>query len=475
MTDLRTSQIDATIFDHDPARGDQIAPHSARADAILGRVLAAPEPTTLVASELHVRRGWHVIVQQRRSLAAAVAIVLALAAAGAGALTLGPAGRLTPPGHHVAVRTTMPHETVQAGPQKWVLVGYVGNAWRTLPTPVNEKGFSLTCPTDEACYALGGVQDPSGGSRLVVEVTMDGGATWTEAAALPSGLVSTSRLSCSDARNCALLGLDGAGVGSLIETSDAGQTWSVNRGPTGTSAYSEIGGLSCSSTADCVTVLGDPVSGSQAAAFRTTDGGQVWSQSSLPAGMMPDSLSCDTAGDCVAAGLGATQTGNSVPIAEAAYSSGSGWTESKLPPGAGSIGALSCFGSSDCLASASSPDGSPDTVLLLSTDGGETFAAVSASGLPSAVVSEIACAGPSTCTVGGATPSTGSQPETIANSPGLIASTVDAGQTFQTAQLPEGIGAVISVSCPSATSCYAVAFRGASTGFGSFVLLSDKG
>ena len=228
MTDLRTSQIDATIFDHDPARGDQIAPHSARADAILGRVLAAPEPTTLVASELHVRRGWHVIVQQRRSLAAAVAIVLALAAAGAGALALGPAGRLRPPGDHVAVRTTMPHETVQAGPQKWVLVGYVGNAWRTLPTPVNEKGFSLTCPTDEACYALGGVQDPSGGSRLVVEVTMDGGATWTEAAALPSGLVSTSRLSCSDARNCALLGLDGAGVGSLIETSDAGQTWSVN-------------------------------------------------------------------------------------------------------------------------------------------------------------------------------------------------------------------------------------------------------
>ena len=405
-------------------------------DAILGRTKsrrpgAAEKATAPVAGRPHV------------------AVVVALAAGGAGVLTVGPAGRTIALLAITSQDAPRRHATVTGtGSQKWKLVGYVGNAWRRC-RPASEKGFSLTRPTDTTCYALGGQHDPSGGSRLVVEVTMDGGATWTEAAALPSRLVSTTRLACTDATTCTLLGLDGSGGSSLIETSDGGQTWSVNPGPSGASAYSEIAGLSCSGTADCVTALADPVNGSQAAAFSTTDGGEAWSESPLPAGMLPDSLSCDRAGDCVAAGFGPTQTGNSVPIAAAAYSSGSGWSESTLPPGVGSIGALSCFGSSDCLASASSADGSADTVLLLSTDGGQTFAPVNASGLPSGVVGDVACVGPSTCTVGGAVPSTGSQPETIADTPGLIASTVDDGQTFQTGQLPDGIGALVSVSCPA--------------------------
>jgi hypothetical protein len=53
--------------------------------------------------------------------------------------------------------------------------------------------------------------------------------------------------------------------------------------------------------------------------------------------------------------------------------------------------------------------------------------------------------------------------------------TADQGQTWQTAQLPEGVHAVVSVSCGDTMDCYAVAILGGTHGDFSFGLLSNAG
>jgi hypothetical protein len=54
--------------------------------------------------------------------------------------------------------------------------------------------------------------------------------------------------------------------------------------------------------------------------------------------------------------------------------------------------------------------------------------------------------------------------------PGFIASTINGGATWQSSPLPTGVGAVMEVSCPSSTACFALAVSqgqaaGTTTGF----------
>jgi hypothetical protein len=58
---------------------------------------------------------------------------------------------------------------------------------------------------------------------------------------------------------------------------------------------------------------------------------------------------------------------------------------------------------------------------------------------------------------------------------GLVASTGDGGQSWKDAGLPKGVLAVVDISCPSSTSCYALAFQRPSSGSGTFVLLAYEG
>ena len=56
---------------------------------------------------------------------------------------------------------------------------------------------------------------------------------------------------------------------------------------------------------------------------------------------------------------------------------------------------------------------------------------------------------------------------------GMIASSADGGQTWRSAPLPQGVLAVVDISCPSDTNCYALALQRQSQA-GTWVLLAYR-
>ena len=150
-----------------------------------------------------------------------------------------------------------------------------------------------------------------------------------------------------------------------------------------------------------------------------------------------------------------------------------------LPPGLGPLSSVSCADSTVCVASFFGDDGSSSEVLT-STDGGQSWSETDASGLPVAFVTGVSCAPVSECWAAGLDRASGGRVGTgsIAiklgpGAEGIVASTADGGQTWQSQQLPQGVLAVFDIACPSDTSCYALAVQSASPGsLASFVLLA---
>jgi photosystem II stability/assembly factor-like uncharacterized protein len=202
-----------------------------------------------------------------------------------------------------------------------------------------------------------------------------------------------------------------------------------------------------------------------ASAYVTGDGGDTWSASSLPAGFFPSALQCTSLGTCVASGF---QVPNGTPEMTGGtilytIDDGSTWSAAIVPSGLSAFNSLSCAESGSCRAVFSAVGGSP-TEVLSSTDGGRTWVAGVASGfLTEGVVMSLSCPDAAHCWVSGVSRQTSSSGISTAidlhTASGFVGSTSDSGETWQGAQLPQGVGALLGVSCPKASSCYAVGLK----------------
>ncbi len=106
---------------------------------------------------------------------------------------------------------------------------------------------------------------------------------------------------------------DGLGV---ISTADGGSTWQVS--PVLNGQFGEWWGMTCPSAEDCWAVGGTTVgtNSTPGSAFilATHDGGQSWTQTSLPSGLsVVQAISCPTSTQCFA--LGGSQSSLSGPLA----------------------------------------------------------------------------------------------------------------------------------------------------------------
>ena len=217
--------------------------------------------------------------------------------------------------------------------------------------------------------------------------------------------------------------------------------------------------LSCTSAAACVAVVKGPKgSPSPAVAFVTGNGGATWAESSLPADFFPRSLQCFTSGACVAAGGSWSSQGH---VGTILYSTDGGATWAAAAPSAfGPAISLSCADSSDCLAFANgNTDSATENMkdiasqMLTSTDGGASWQPVDAIGLPPGFVTGLSCPDTSDCWAAGISASGTSGLQ------GFLASSADFGETWQHAQLPQGIAVPRDVECPTSTDCYALAIQ----------------
>lgn len=408
--------------------------------------------------------------------AAGTAAIVALAAS---LTTLhGPrpaAPHATPTTGSTAVRPTAP---------QWRLVGDVSPSWHEVGGLSGDPGLALSCPGVDTCYAANSNWGAGGVSS--VEVTTDGGASWTSSK-LPVALLGPTHIVCAAVGTCALLGLSGTvscpdsnlcqvtgnPSSTFEETTDGGASWTSHPGPTEMTSFIGLTAMACPSAASCVAVESDG-SGPTGAAetFVTTDGGQTWKAEPMQDGFVPRELRCSSVADCFVTGFYQSPAGSqTAPSGAVLYTADSGttWAAASYPSGLGAFGATSCATATDCLGTFAGSAGQ-STDVLSSIDGGRSWSPLPASGLPGGVVLSTACPTTQQCWAAGLTDAQASGnaitvPDSAA---GLIASTSDGGQTWQTVPAPDGVIQVASLSCPSTTDCYALAFEKSTSAGGPF-------
>jgi len=387
MTELRTSQVDATMLDHDPARDGQITPHSARADAILGQVLAAREATTPVPLELDVLRHvippaklpltWELgrVVKRRAVLGPAplhgrlrrslITVMAAVAVTAVLFVVVGPLAQHTglPKGSYtttwqpaVPIGSSFVPEPRTTAIGGFRLVSYLAGSWTVAQGPAGGTG-TVSCSTVSACYL---VSIPDRVSQEKLYFSSDGGTKWS-LLKLPND-VHVFELSCPSAAVCAASGSLGPNPGKprkwvFVLTVDGGHRWSVT--PMTVPIVPWL--MSCSSKAVCAGVSGcqslsacPTISTGQQTFVRTTNGGATWSVAkAIPANAQVQALSCPTANECVATG-NYEKSSSSLPsdFAMVTTDGGRHWQLGRLEgSGAlGSLAALSCSSASSCTA-----------------------------------------------------------------------------------------------------------------------------
>jgi photosystem II stability/assembly factor-like uncharacterized protein len=215
-----------------------------------------------------------------------------------------------------------------------------GRHFVTSSFPARMSMQTLSCPTDRDCVAVGvssgrlGANDNA--SRGFVQITTNGGATWTQgrlAAGFSPGYMPV--ITCPDASHCFMLGTANpkTDTGDVAMSADGGRTWVQRPLPAGL-PQPYLAGISCPTGSACY------VSGTEAVAQRfgklgsnggsamiltTSDAGQTWNRvrfavpARIPAGMQIDAfmeigaIQCPRAGRCVALGV-SEQGSRSTPV-----------------------------------------------------------------------------------------------------------------------------------------------------------------
>jgi len=330
------------------------------------------------------------------------------------------------------------------GGTSWTNVGNgLGSAFGYL---LSGPPASLSCPTSDFCVA---------GVGAGLAVTTDGGSSWS-LPALPPQASFVSSVSCPSASNCTAVGSSGSGA-LVMATTDGGQSWSAE--DTAASTYGLVGS-SCASSATCMVVGGSTVEA-------TSNGGSSWQTLGLPSSQPEGAaylraVSCGSPASCVA--VGSTQPSSGLPGASAIIDvgspGGSAMNPVAVPSNVADLVAVSCYGSTTCVALGQSPQGSP--VILESSDGGKSWSSVP---VPSGVtkVVSVSCASAADCLTLATTASTASQ--YYFGPPGVVLSTNDGGASWtsigplalssgNSPKLPSVLHPE-SISCPTPVECVA--------------------
>jgi photosystem II stability/assembly factor-like uncharacterized protein len=376
-----------------------------------------------------------------------------------------------------------------------------GSTWVSQSVPDGALGFdsNISCPSTSTCFV-----PPATGGAATMLATTDGGTTWT-VQTLPSGY-SIRAVSCASETVCELVGTDGSGAG-ILSTVDGGDTWTAQTPPadavslygvacpspsdcfavgadgtyygvilattnggftwTDQATPSDIGqliGVSCPSDSGCQAV-NYPLGGSENTMLATTDGGQVWTSEAFSDGVeVLNGVTCPTTAECFAVGDG---NGASDGFISATIDGGSTWTHQYVAPGATGLQGLACISALDCFAGETGGGGSP---MLQTTDGGGAWVTLHSPSIPNGIgeLYSITCPSSSDCYA------VGNRAGGAVNG-ALILSTTDSGSIWNyqvTPSTTSGINVLTSISCSTTTECTAV---GESESYSGVILTTNDG
>lgn len=336
------------------------------------------------------------------------------------------------------------------------------------PAGTGELG-AVSCADADHCWAVGvagpnaETTPTTGGgatTATVIVATDDGGTTWSAQPISLSATPQLSGISCPSAELCMAVGSTGTipGVGIVLTTRDGGASWGQAAVPAG--AF-DLNSVECSSSADCTAIVND---GTNIWSARTVNFGLTWEQEgTLPAGFQdPRDVSCSGAttslsgtSTCLIAGYSPTTTGHGQGAIVVSDDGGATWTAADVPAGMGVLQSVTCDSATECVAVGTTSTTVSDVVpaqglILVSQDGGHTWT-------PSPVtppvddIYGVACPIPAECAIVG-TRWVGQPPLGT----GAVAQSKDGGAIFTrstTAYVPLTLTAL---SCPTDLACIAV-------------------
>lgn len=184
----------------------------------------------------------------------------------------------------------------------WQLLSYLSTpGWHA--NDIGTPPDGLSCPTTTVCYMTAARPVPASGPGYLtasyynlLEVSRDGGVSWTTLS-LPSDVSVTTPLQCPvSATTCYAAGYDASRI-VLLATSDGGHSWSARPVP-GPVSFADA--LACTTHDGCVGLFvekgwapGYHLSAQNAEVLVTRNGGLTWAAGPpVPHGQLPDYLAC---------------------------------------------------------------------------------------------------------------------------------------------------------------------------------------
>lgn len=190
-----------------------------------------------------------------------------------------------------------------------------GSSWSQIPTPTPGPGAGLigvSCVDGSSCVAVGESISASGSERTLIEA-WDGTRWSVVASPTPSGGSSAlSGVTCLTASSCVSVGEHVPSqqtADTLVERWD-GVSWKIVPSPNvASSSTSELAAVACAGTSSCVAV-GQYLDAAGSATLAETWNGASWRivPSANPASGRGSlvGVSCASANDCAAVGIGGT-------------------------------------------------------------------------------------------------------------------------------------------------------------------------
>lgn len=256
-----------------------------------------------------------------------------------------------------------------------------GSSWSRLPVP---PGITIanqfSCPTASTCFVAGN-QTSSGSVQNVLLMTTDGGETWT----IKPFLVRGGGIDCPSPTTCMAI-VDGSNYQRGTDTvpheyvywsTDAGTSWrEVSDVPSGL-----LPSLDCPTATTCIGLAYNyPSTAPFIESLRTTDGGHTWHYTRLRLrGNAFDAPSCSDANHCVAIAQTVPVPNSRMQghlVALTSTNGGRTWQTHSLPADVstdGVVAGLSCPTDAQCWATLHKKTGSPQPVIVTTSDGGGSW------------------------------------------------------------------------------------------------------
>lgn len=259
--------------------------------------------------------------------------------------------------------------------------------------------FSISCTgsgSNAVCAGAG--SDVTGTTPPLLVVSTDGGSTWTRKAITGDTTNgSFNAASCTGSGSsaiCTAAGTDNIGISPYVAVStDGGNTW-ARKSISGIGINAIFNATSCtgSGTSAICIAAGYNSSTSESVIAVSTDGGNTWAEKPVTGSPIEGrylATSCTGSGAnaiCTAAG---EDSDANLPLLAVSTDGGNTWATKTVTgmPASGAFRATSCTGSGSsaiCIAAGEDDTGSTAPLLAISTNGGNTWATTTVAGLPAA-------------------------------------------------------------------------------------------